>query len=185
MNDTRNQAMLHQLIRFFRPKPILQHGYELYAKINEESRAEYFFANWGAPDTMDGRFELILLHMFIYLHALKMRTKSGDCDDTTELQRYAIEAFFDDMDRSFREFGVGDTGVGKRIKKMANAFYGRINAFEKSLDNAAELEQALLKNTFATLKVPPLDIRKWVEYVQNRITQLSAQPIETIEFLQP
>jgi cytochrome b pre-mRNA-processing protein 3 len=175
--------MLNQLVRFFRPNPLIQQGYGLYAIINEEARAEYFFTNWGAPDTMDGRFELILLHMFIYLHSMKQRMKEHG-GDTTELQRKIIEAFFDDMDRSFREFGVGDTGVGKRIKKMANAFYGRINAFEKSLHDDTQLTQALLKNSFATCETPPVNIQEWVGYVRARIATLTTQPIENIAFLE-
>ncbi len=177
--------MLNQLVRFFRPNPLLQQGYALYARINEESRHEYFFEKWGAPDTLDGRFELILLHMFMYLHAMKARVKAGG-EDSTELQRKIIEAFFDDMDRSFREFGVGDTGVGKRIKKMANAFYGRINAFEKSLNDDATLKQALLKNSFATCETPLNDdlIKLWIDYIGTKIEFLQQQPLEKIEYLQ-
>jgi cytochrome b pre-mRNA-processing protein 3 len=172
--------MLHQLVRFFRPSPQTQYAYALYAKINEEARRVDFFEKMGAPDTLDGRFELILLHMFLYLHALKKRDA-----DTQELQRLLIEAFFEDMDRSVREMGIGDTGVGRRVKAMANAFYGRINAFEKAINDAEELQNALLKNTFATCEVKPNDsmLLLWVAYIQNRLQDLLAQPIENPDFL--
>ena len=172
--------MLHQLIRFFKPSSELQYAYALYAKINEQARREDFFAKYGAPDTLDGRFEMILLQMFMYLHAMKIREQ-----DSTELQRLTIEAFFEDMDRSIREFGVGDTGVGKRIKNMANAFYGRINAFEQALGDGEKLKDALLRNTFATCETKPNDamLDWWVSYINARIAELKMQEIEKVEYL--
>jgi cytochrome b pre-mRNA-processing protein 3 len=171
--------MLHQLVRFFRPAPEVEHAYALYAHINEESRQPHFFAEWGAPDTLDGRFEMILLHMFMYLNALKART-----GENTELQRRLIEAFFEDMDRSMREMGIGDTGVGRRVKAMANAFYGRIHAYTLALPDVDALRAALLKNTFATLPEAPETLNQWIAYVQKRAEELLTQPIETLAYLE-
>jgi cytochrome b pre-mRNA-processing protein 3 len=170
--------MLHHLIRFFRPSDATHHAYTLYAHINEESRKPYFFTNWGMPDSLDGRFELILLHMFLYLHSLKQKPQ-----DTEGLQRRLIEAFFEDMDRSIREIGVTDTGVGKRIKRMANAFYGRIHAYEKGLEDDAKLADAIRKNMFGTVKQPPEDVSSIVEYIRRRLEELHRQDIELPEFV--
>lgn len=139
--------MLQHFTRLFTPAPAIQHAYALYAHVNAEARDPRFYETWGVPDTLDGRFEMILLHMFAYLHTMKA---SGD--DTTEVQRLLIEAFFEDMDRSVRELGVGDTGVSRRVKAMANAFYGRIHAFEKGLEDAAELRRAIRTNTYGTVQ---------------------------------
>jgi cytochrome b pre-mRNA-processing protein 3 len=170
--------MLHFLTKFFAPSKETHHAYALYARINEESRQTQFFKEWGVPDTLDGRFEMILLHMFMYLRTLK------DIDaDSTELQRQLIEAFFEDMDRSLREFGVGDTGVSKRVKNMANAFYGRIHAFDIAIGDDTAMHDALVKNTFATAPAAPTSTDAMVRYINNTLKRLKTQPINTPEYL--
>jgi cytochrome b pre-mRNA-processing protein 3 len=169
--------MLHQLVRLFRPDEETHHAYSLYAHINECARGEHFFTQWHVPDTLDGRFELIVLHMFLYLHSMKQKP-----EDTMRLQRRVIEAFFEDMDRSLREFGVGDTGVGRRIKAMANAFYGRIHAYEQALGDDEALAQALRTNLYGTT-TPPETVEPVVHYVHTQIAALANQPIHTVEFL--
>ena len=170
--------MLHYITKFFAPTKLTHHAYALYARINEESRQQRFFNDWSVPDTLDGRFEMILLHMFIYLHTLKNMPK-----DTTELQRKLIEAFFEDMDRSIREMGIGDTGVSKRVKNMANAFYGRIHAFEVALGDDDAMQEALLKNTFATAENKPESVQAIVDYINKRLDKLKHQPITDISFI--
>src|SRR6185437_3137103 len=86
------------------------------------------------PDTPEGRFELIALHLFLALEGMKER----DTADTALSQR-TIEAFVTDMDDCMREMGVGDMAVGKRVKRAAAAFYERANAYRRALA-AAETE---------------------------------------------
>ncbi len=171
--------MLHYLTRYFRPSPETHHAYTLYAAINAEARQERFFTEWGVPDTLDGRFEMILLHMFLYLHTMKQMGEG-----TTTLQRKLIEAFFEDMDRSVRELGVGDTGVSRRIKKMANAFYGRINAFETALGDDALLAESLRKNTFATAEHIPDDLRFACEYMREKLDTLQEVDVTSLAYLE-
>ncbi len=170
--------MLHYITKFFVPSKLTHHAYALYAQINEESRQQRFFDDWNVPDTLDGRFEMILLHMFIYLHTLKNLS-----EDTTELQRKLIEAFFEDMDRSIREMGIGDTGVSKRVKNMANAFYGRIHAFEVALGDDKAMHEALVKNTFATAENKPESTHHIVSYINKRLDKLKRQPITDASFI--
>lgn len=170
--------MLHQLTRYFKPSPATHQAYALYAHINEASRRPHFFESWGVPDTIDGRFEMIVLHMFIYLHSLKQKEM-----DSTELQRTLIEAFFEDMDRSVREMGVGDTGVSKRIKKMANAFYGRIHAYDTALDDTSALDAAIIKNVFGTLDEPPQDVSEMRDHLHASLADLATKEIASPDFL--
>ncbi len=83
----------------------------LYDIIVAQSRMPGFYLHCGVPDTVDGRFDMIALHAFIVLRRLKDRRR----DTAQEL----LEAMFDDMDRSLREMGAGDLGVGRRVKTMA------------------------------------------------------------------
>lgn len=170
--------MLHQLVRLFRPDAETHHAYSLYALINEQSRQEQFFTQWEVPDSIDGRFELIVLHMFIYLYALKKRS-----EDTMRLQRRVIEAFFEDMDRSLREIGVSDTGVSRRMKAMANAFYGRLHAYEQAIHDDDALMGALRTNLYGTTHAPE-HLECVVAYIREQIAVLANQPIHLVEFLE-
>ena len=165
--------MLRHLTRFFMPSLAIQHAYTLYAHLNAESRDVRFFEAWGVPDTLDGRFEMIVAHMFCYLHTMKQ-----DASDTTDMQRLLIEAFFQDMDRSVRELGVGDTGVSKRIKVMANAFYGRLNAYELGLTNAEMFAKAVRTNVYGTLpEDAPCDVTSICAYLHEKINALKGQNV--------
>ena len=138
--------MLAQLIKSFIPASLKREFAEEYNKIVQQSRNKRFFEDFSVPDTLDGRFEMILLFMFLHLKQMKRENAPQ------ESQQYIAEAFFDDMDRSLREIGVGDTGVSHRIKKMAAAFYGRLDAYEKAWDNDAELSIAIKRNIYGTVE---------------------------------
>ncbi len=162
------------------PSPDIQQAYALYARINAESRNQEFFERLGVPDTLDGRFEMIVAHLFCYLHVLKQ-----DAKDTTTLQRLLIEAFFEDMDRSVRELGVGDTGVSRRVKAMANAFYGRLNAYEQGLADEETLLKAVKVNIYGTLaEDAPCDAPAMCSYMRERIHTLQSQCISEPQFLE-
>jgi cytochrome b pre-mRNA-processing protein 3 len=93
------------------------------------------------PDTLDGRFELIVLHLFL----LQQRLRT----EAPELARALSEVFFRDMDRSLREIGVSDTGVPRRIKAMAKAYHGRLQAY--ATQDADALRAALARNLYGTV----------------------------------
>src|ERR1700752_3618558 len=94
-----------------------------YARVVEQARQPGFFTDCGVPDTIDGRFELICLHAFLYLHRLKREGKRG-----APLGQRFFDTMFADFDRSLREMGTGDLSVGREVKRMAQGFYGRVAA---------------------------------------------------------
>ncbi len=144
--------------------PLRRQAYGIYAQLVEQAREPHFYTDCGVPDTLDGRFEMILLHMFLY--------QRSPVQDKTEaqLRRMVAEAFFEDMDRSLREIGISDTGVGKRIKAMARAYFGRLKVYEEALADDALLAQALLRNVYATVGEVPLDtVNRLVAYVRRRL----------------
>jgi cytochrome b pre-mRNA-processing protein 3 len=114
----------------------------LYAAIVAAARQPMFFADWAVPDTIDGRFDILVLHMFLVLRRLKT--------DAPELCQQLTDHFFTAMDRDLREMGVGDLTGGKKVRKMAEAFHGRLNAYSKSIDSdEAALVLALQRNVYA------------------------------------
>ena len=118
----------------------------LYGGIVAQARQPVFYADYGVPDTPLGRFEMIALHAYLVFRRLK---EGGDADRA--LAQGVHDVMFADMDRSLREMGVGDLGVGKRVKKLATNLYGRIAAYDKGLAAAEDdgLIAALERNVFA------------------------------------
>lgn len=114
---------------------------------------------------------MISLHSFLVMRRLKK-----DDEDLQLLSQAVFDHMFADMDQSLREIGVGDLGVGKRIKEMAKVFYGRIVAYETALDGGEEsLEAALMRNHYGTLEEGP---------TSRSISLLARYVWENDEFLQ-
>lgn len=116
----------------------------LYEIIVAAARQPAIYAKAGAPDTPLGRFEMISLHMALVLNA----GRSSDSQAQRDLLQALTEEFFKDVDHALRELGIGDTGVPKRMKKLASMFYGRADALRKALDanDDAELADAITRN---------------------------------------
>lgn len=119
----------------------------LYKRIATASRAPGLYAALGIPDTLEGRFEALSLHMVLALRALRGLPQPAD-----EVAKDLTDAFFRDMDASLREMGVGDTVVPKRMKKIAESFYGRAHAYDPPLNGADEegLALALGRNVYGS-----------------------------------
>ena len=119
----------------------------LYKKVATASREPGLYASLGIPDTVEGRFEALSLHMILVLRALRDMAAPAD-----EVAKDLTDAFFRDMDASLREMGVGDTVVPKRMKKIAESFYGRAQAYDEPLNASDEagLASALGRNAYGT-----------------------------------
>ncbi len=139
------------------------------------ARHSRLYAEWAVPDTLDGRFDMITLHTYLVLERLK--------GEEPAFRQAVVDEFFSDMDRSLREMGVGDLSVGKKVRKMAEVFYGRIAAYDAALAGSGDaLEAALARNVFpdeaAGSDTP--GARRLAEFVRAQRTVLSAQPVAAI-----
>jgi len=162
------------LPRFLRRAPEAAVAEGLYDAVVAQARQPAFYRDGGVPDTVHGRFELIGLHAFLLLRRLK---DGGDAGKA--LAQAVYDHMFDDMDRSLRELGVGDLGVGKRVKKLAQHFYGCIGAYEVGLDQGdAVLEDALARNLYGTDdRTPaPKALAAMTGYMRREAASLAAQP---------
>jgi cytochrome b pre-mRNA-processing protein 3 len=113
----------------------------IYGMIVAQAREPLFYAGLGVPDTVNGRFDMVLLHLWMVLRRLR-RSEGG-----AGLSQALFDHFCGDMDDNLREMGVGDLTVPKRMQKFGEAFYGRSAAYDLALDAGAEpLAQALCKN---------------------------------------
>jgi cytochrome b pre-mRNA-processing protein 3 len=102
----------------------------LYGNAVELAREPAFFRDHAVADTVDGRFDALALVV-----ALVMRRLKGCGDAGAALSQQLFDTMFSDMDLSLREMGAGDIGVSKRVRTMAEAFMGRLDAYATALDN--------------------------------------------------
>jgi cytochrome b pre-mRNA-processing protein 3 len=113
----------------------------IYGMIVAQVREPVFYSDLAVPDTVNGRFDLLLLHLWMVLQ--RLRPMAGG----PELSQALFDHFCDDMDANLREMGVGDLTVPKRMRAFGEAFYGRAAAYDLALAAGREpLAQALCKN---------------------------------------
>ena len=113
----------------------------IYGMIVTQAREPLFYRDLGVPDTVNGRFDLLLLHLWMVLRRLR------GVEGGAELSQALFDRFCDDMDANLREMGVGDLTVPKRMQAFGEAFYGRAAAYDLALRDGAEaLAQALGRN---------------------------------------
>ncbi|MEE8334535.1 MAG: ubiquinol-cytochrome C chaperone family protein [Alphaproteobacteria bacterium] len=148
----------------------------LYGAAVDQARMPVFYTDYAVPDTVDGRFEMVTLHVFL----LMRRLKAGD-DGAAEASQALYDVMFDDMDRTLREMGAGDLGVGRRVKTMAQAFSGRLVAYDVGLDGAdEELRAALARNVFRGEEASDEALAGLARYLRAQAAALDAQPIEAV-----
>jgi cytochrome b pre-mRNA-processing protein 3 len=146
----------------------------LYGIAVARAREPAFYRDLGVPDTVEGRFEMISLHVYLILHRLK--NGSGVTGHEGALGQALFDVMFADMDRSLREMGVGDLGVGRRVKTMAEAFYGRIRAYDDGLAaGEPALARALARNVLDSSESGP-EGAALARYVVESIRALADVP---------
>jgi cytochrome b pre-mRNA-processing protein 3 len=104
----------------------------IYGMIVTQAREAIFYRDLGVPDTVNGRFDLLLLHMWLLLRRLR------SAKDGTALAQALFDRFCEDMDDNLREMGIGDQTVPKRMRAFGEAFYGRTKAYDQALDEGGE-----------------------------------------------
>ncbi len=117
----------------------------IYGAIVAQARTPALYAGLGVPDTVDGRFEMVVLHTILVLHRLQSEDAAAQ-----NIGQVIFDLHCTDMDRSLRELGIGDLGVPKRMKKMAEAFYGRAAVYRAAIEAGDRdgLATALARNVY-------------------------------------
>ncbi|WP_395815615.1 ubiquinol-cytochrome C chaperone family protein [Devosia sp.] len=133
------------ILNLFRKNTANEAVYAVYAAIVAQSRRPIFYAQWGVPDTVTGRFDMICLHLALVFRRLRAESKP-----VSQFSQAVFDLFFKDMDRSLREMGAGDLSVPKKIQKMGNLFYGLMTSLNEAMDRGdpAEVEDVIRRNLF-------------------------------------
>ena len=123
----------------------------IYGMIVTQAREPIFYRDLGVPDTVNGRFDLLLLHLWLLLRRLRtvqsVNQGANQGQGATELSQALFDRFCEDMDDNLREMGVGDQTVPKRMRAFGEAFYGRVQAYDQAMEAGGEaLAEAICKN---------------------------------------
>ena len=164
------------LDRLFKPRPSREAGRALYARVVEQSRTPAFYREMGAPDTVEGRFELYSLHVMLLLDRFK---REGA--EAAETAQALFDTYLSALDHALREMGVGDLSVGKKMRKLGEAFFGRVKSYQEAfeaLPATAGLEALLARTVYAEAA----DARPagMAAYVAAQRAALAAQPLEAL-----
>lgn len=164
--------MLASLKKLFFPAPFTEEACAVYVALVERSRKPWFYDAQAVPDTVDGRFDVIILHLFLVIQ----RLRADVSQDAAYFSRVLSEAFFSDMDRNIREMGSTDTGVAKRIKNMAQAFYGRLHAYESGMAHDDSMKECLKRNLYRESEAAtPERLEAMAQYIKRQQNHLAGQ----------
>ena len=150
----------------------------LYGSIVTQARAPAFYREAGVPDTVEGRFELLVLHVFLVLDRLGTEGPEGNA-----LAQQLVDTFVADMDTTLRELGVGDMVVGKKVRSLAETFYGRLEGYRDALGAGGKvnLGQLLRDNLQLDREAGEAPGVALAEYVRDARVALRSQPLEKLE----
>ncbi len=151
-------------------------GFELYGAAVAAAREPFAYQRLGVPDTLDGRFDLVGLHVCLLIRRLRHDAPPGPA-----LAQAVFDAMFSDMDVTLRELGVGDLSVPKRVRAMWEALNGRARAYEAALDagDPAALVAALGRNVWRGAS-PAAAPEVLAAIARAQAAHLAAQPLAAL-----
>lgn len=160
--------------QLFKTRPAISAGRALAANAIAQSRQPVFYAAWGAPDTREGRFELMTIHVGLLARRLK-----GHGPQAVETAQGLIDTYFGSLDISLREMGVGDLSMSKKMKRLGEAFYGRAKAYEDAF--AALPDEAPMSELIGrTLLMDEGGAEPFVRYLIAAERSLAETPLERL-----
>ncbi len=140
----------------------------IYGMIVTQAREPLFYRDFSVPDTVNGHFDLLLLHLWMVLRHL--RTLPGG----TDLSQALFDRFCADMDANLREMAVGDLAVPKKMQKVGEAFYGRAAAYDMALTDSDEaLAQAICRNVLDGEHIE--QARRLAAYAERAMASLAGE----------
>ena len=146
----------------------LETSRKIYDRVVLQSREPSFYSFTNIPDTVNGRFELIVLHLFLLLYCFRRNSIA------TLVSQNLINVMIEDMDRALRQMGTGDLSVGRKVKNMASVIEVRLKTYESALEDGDEALGKVLFEIFFSSVGPSCDveIKLITDYVRQAINGL-------------
>ena len=148
----------------------------LYGTIVAQARLPCFYREYGVPDTVNGRFDLLVLHLALVLDRL------ADEPPLRELGQALFDHFCTDMDHNLREMGVGDLSLPRHMHRVGEAFYGRAQAYRAGLarDGQQALVEAIERNIYGQGAASRPSAARLAAYMRGTVGELRAQPASQV-----
>lgn len=162
--------ILKKMISFFQTSPAKTLAQELYLKIVHHTRSAVFYETYKVPDNINGHFDMIVLHMFLVLH----RLEKLEWSEKKDLAQYLGDEMFLNFDLNMRQMGIGDSGMGRRMKQMMQGFYGRLFAYQEAMVDEKSLTEILKRNLYSTDEsIDGGVVSQMAEYCQTQLSALN------------
>ncbi len=165
------------LQRLFKRRPAAEAGRALFKALSAQARRPVFYERLGVADTVEGRFELYVLHLVLVLHRLK-----GQGAQAAETSQVVFDTFLRNLDEGLRDMGVGDLSVGKKMRKLGEAVYGRIKGYDHALSDAQPVSalEPLIGRTVYQDRPDGPSPAPLARYVAAAVVALAAQPLDEV-----
>ena len=164
------------LKHLFKPRPAALAGASLYERVVAQARSPQLYADLGAPDTTEGRFEIYSLHVYLLLERLKEQGPQA-----AETAQALLDTYLSALDNTLREMGLGDVGVGRQVRKLGEAFYGRVRSYEvglAALPDTTVLEAMLIRTAYAG--ADPTSAPRLAGYIVRQRAALAVLPLDDL-----
>lgn len=163
------------LQNLFRSRPRERLGQPLYELAVRQARDPGFYTTLGVADRIDARFELYTLHVLLLVMRLRAEGERG-----AQAGQALFDTYVSALDHALRELGVGDISVGKKMRKLGEALYGRMTAYERPLReaDAAAVSASLARNVYES--DDPAIGAALAAYALASRTRLAAQDFDAV-----
>ena len=150
----------------------------LYGMIVAQARMPCFYRDYSVADTLNGRFDLIVLHLTLFLHRL-----ANEAPAHKALGQGVFDHFCRNMDDNLREMGVGDLAVPRKMRRIGAAYYQGSRAYEAALaaGGAEALADAIAANVEAAPAPGRVAAARLAAYMNEALRQLEKQSCEGFE----
>ncbi len=141
-----------RFLSFFTHEPEPSTAHKLYAVLVDHARFRVYYETLAVPDTPEGRFEVLALHVGLVLRRLVQDRSVGG-----HVAQSLVDLMVTDMDVNLRELGVGDLSVGKQVKRLAGQLNARMDVLREAFDGGdhERLRPMLAVNTYHGVDAPP------------------------------
>jgi cytochrome b pre-mRNA-processing protein 3 len=143
----------------------------LYGQVVAAARAPALYLQLGVADTIEGRYEMIVLHLALLFRRLR---QSGS--EIPGVAQAVVDYMAADLDRSVRELGVGDLSVSRYMKRLGEGLFGRATAYDAALDasDSRALSAALARNVYGGVEPGLPILAAMTDYVEDQSRHVAA-----------
>lgn len=149
---------------------------DVYAVLLDRVCEPVFYADYDVPDTLDGRFDLLTLHVFLVMNHLL----SENHPQAQDFNQQLFDVMFANMDQTLRQRGIGDMGIPKHMRRMMLAFNGRVHTYSEVIEDECRLKEAVIRNIYAEKPVDDGKLVPFLVYIRGLRNALDSQASEEI-----